>query len=181
MIPTVKERIIIYDKWGNLNDNTKLDVFSQVDKVLAKRMNLWQRYSRGIDFMNTGRVHYEEASQMNDQSMDNNHLQIMLEKFIVDIAAGYLSGTVEYDTDSTDDIQSKVKKIIFDTEPITPEQAQELKYVIDTISRNNSDVTELTTLFRDVLLYGSCYERIIDDTKEGYRYYSLEIYYINKR
>lgn len=174
MIPTVKERIIIYDKWGNLNDNTKLDVFSQVDKVLAKRMNLWQRYSRGIDFMNTGRVHYEEASQMNDQSMDNNHLQIMLEKFIVDIAAGYLSGTVEYDTDSTDDIQSKVKKIIFDTEPITPEQAQELKYVIDTISRNNSDVTELTTLFRDVLLYGSCYERIIDDTKEGYRYYSLD-------
>ena len=164
----VKERVIAYKKWSELNNNDKLLIFTEVDKVLGKRNTLWQRYSRGIDFETVGQIHYEQKAA----ETDSHHLQILLEKFIVDLAAGYLSGKTEYDVDSTNDIQSKVRKVIFDTEPITPEEAQELKYVVDTITQNNYDVTELTRLFRDMLLYGSCYERLLD--KDGYRYYSLD-------
>ena len=178
-----KERIIAYHKWSELTDTEKLDLFTQIDKVISKRKNLWIRYSRGIDFETISSqytnsqisteattIETEDGIQVNS----SKHLQILLEKFIVDIAAGYLSGQTEYDVDSTSDIQSKVRKLVFGQDPITPEEAQELKYIVETITQNNSDQTELTTLFRDVLLYGSCYERIIDTAKDGYQYYFLD-------
>lgn len=171
------ERIIAYSPWKDLKDDEKWKIFTQVEKVLGKRRTLWDRYSRGIDFMTPGQIHYE-SSQVLAESIqagtDPNHLQIMLEKFIVDIASGYLSGQTEYDVNTTDKIQSKIQKTVFGKEPITPKEAQELKYIVDTITKNNNDVTELTTLFRDVLLYGSCYERVIDTKEDGYQYYFLD-------
>ena len=166
----VRERIIAYDDWDKLSDVAKIQIFCEIEKVISKRYQLWQRYSRGIDFMSTGRVHYEEKISSNDDV----HLQVLLEKFIVDIAAGYLSGPVEYDVDASDDIDSRIGKLVFDKEPVTAEEAQELRYIIDTISRNNSDVVEMTKLFQDMLLYGSCYERILDSKEDGYKYYALD-------
>lgn len=174
----LKERIIAYSPWEKLNDTEKLQIFTEVEKVLGKRHILWRRYSRGIDF-ETPSIQYAATDDtvqiQNDTTQvegEKNRLQILLEKFIVDIAAGYLSGKVEYDCDSTNDIQSKINKMIFGRDPITAEEAQELRYIVDTITRNNNDITELTTLFRDMLLYGSCYERLLD--KDGYQYYFLD-------
>lgn len=178
-----KERIIAYHEWDKLTDIEKLQLFTEVDKVISKRKALWIRYSRGIDF-ETISSQYTNSSISTEattietengiQVSSSKHLQILLEKFIVDIAAGYLSGQTEYDVDSTSDIQKKVRKLVFGQDPITPEEAQELKYIVETITQNNSDQTELTTLFRDVLLYGSCYERIIDTKQDGYQYYFLD-------
>lgn len=171
------ERIIAYNPWEKLTDSEKLNIFTLVDKVLGKRRTLYQRYSRGIDFVSNGEIHYENAQTLintDGTTNDKVHLQIMLEKFIIDIASGYLSGKVEYDVDATDPVQAKVAKLVFDKEPVTANQALELRYIVDTITKNNSDVTELTSLFKDMLLYGSCYERIIDDKKDGYQYYSLD-------
>ena len=167
----VMERIIAYKKWDDMDDNDRLRIFTLVDKVLTKRNILWNRYSRGIDFVSTGEVHYEAA---NISSTDDTHLRILLEKFIVDIAAGYLSGKVTYDVDTTDEIQAKVSKLVFNKEPVTPDEALELRYIVDTITKNNYDVTELTQLFNNLLLYGSCYERIIDTDADGYKYYYLD-------
>lgn len=175
----LKERIIAYNPWEKLTDTEKLNIFTQVDKVLGKRAILWRRYSRGIDF-ETPSLQYAStddtvtvASDGETLQIESKRLQILLEKFIVDIAAGYLSGKTEYDVDSTNEIQTKINKLIFNREGISPDEAQELRYIVDTITKNNNDVTELTHLFNNTLLYGSCYERIID-TKEGYQYYYLD-------
>ena len=178
-----KERIIAYNPWDKLSDTEKFQLFTEVEKVLSKRKALWLRYSRGIDFETISSqytnsqisteavtIDTENGTQINS----NKHLQILLEKFIVDIAAGYLSGQVEYDVDSTNDIQSKIRQKVFGQKPITPDEALELRYIVDTITKNNMDQTELTTLFRDMLLYGSCYERIIDSPNDGYQYYFLD-------
>lgn len=174
IVPMV-ERIIAYNEWDKLTDLEKLNIFTLVDKALGKRRILWQRYSRGIDFVSNGAVHYESAYNLAENNdVDTTHLQILLEKFIVDIASGYLSGKVEYDVDATDEIQSRIGKLVFDKEPVSADEALELRYIVDTITKNNNDVTELTQLFNNVLLYGCCYERIIDDKKEGYQYYYLD-------
>ena len=175
-----KERIIAYKPWNNLNDTEKLDLFTQVDKVLGKRAILWKRYSRGIDF-ETPSLQYASADDTVTVAMDgetlqieSKRLQILLEKFIVDLAAGYLSGKTEYDVDSTNEIQTKINKLVFGREGITADEAQELRYIVDTITKNNADITELTHLFMNLLLYGSCYERILDSKDNGYQYYYLD-------
>ena len=163
IVPMV-ERIIAYKPWEELSDAELLNIFTLVDKVLGKRRLLYQRYSRGIDFVSTGQVHYDMFNPTNtEQDTNGGQLRILLEKFIVDIASGYLSGSVQYDVDATDDIQAKVAKKIFGKEAVSADEALELRYVVDTITRNNSDVIELTNLFNNMLLYGSCYERVIDD------------------
>ena len=178
-----KERIIAYNPWDKLSDTEKLQIFTEVEKVLSKRKIQWIRYSRGIDFETISSQYTNSSISSEATTIDtengiqinsSKHLQILLEKFIVDIAAGYLSGACEYDVDSTNAIQSKVRKLVFDQDPITAEEAQELRYIVDTITQNNSDQTELTTLFRDMLLYGCCYERIIDSKSDGYQYYFLD-------
>ena len=178
-----KERIIAYNPWDKLTDTEKFNIFTDVEKVLCKRRNLWLRYSRGIDFETISSQYTNsqistEATVIETENgiatSSSKHLQILLEKFIVDLAAGYLSGNVEYDVDSTNDIQTKINKLVFDREGITADEAQELRYIVDTITKNNMDQTELTTLFRDMLLYGSCYERVIDTKESGYQYYFLD-------
>ena len=176
----LKERIIAYNSWDKLTDTEKLQIFTEVEKVLGKRQILWRRYSRGIDF-ETPSLQYAStddtvtvASDGETLVNESGRLQILLEKFIVDLAAGYLSGKTEYDCNATNDIQNKVRKLVFQQEPITPEMAQELRYIVDTITDNNEDVTELTHLFMNILLYGSCYERIIDSKENGYQYYYLD-------
>ena len=176
----LKERIIAYNPWDKLTDTEKLNLFTQVDKVLGKRMILWRRYSRGIDF-ETPSLQYAStddtvtvASDGETLQVESKRLQILLEKFIVDLAAGYLSGKTEYDVDSTNAIQTKINKLVFDREGITADEALELRYIVDTITKNNADVTELTHLFMNLLLYGSCYERVIDTKADGYQYYYLD-------
>lgn len=172
IVPMV-ERIIAYKPWDELTDTERLNIFTLVDKALGKRRMLYQRYARGIDFVSTGQVHYDLFNPTNTDQDANGKLRILLEKFIVDIAAGYLSGSTQYDVDATDEIQAKVAKKVFGTEAVSANDALELRYIVDTITRNNSDAIELTNLFNNMLLYGSCYERIIDD-EDGYQYYYLD-------
>lgn len=173
IVPMV-ERIIAYKKWEDLSETEILNIFTLVDKVLGKRRTLYQRYSRGIDFVSTGQVHYDMFNPTNTEQNANSQLRILLEKFIVDIAAGYLSGNTQYDVDATDEIQARIAKKVFGKEAVSADDALELRYIVDTITRNNSDTIELTNLFNNMLLYGSCYERIIDDKDEGYQYYYLD-------
>lgn len=136
------------------------DLFDTIDKVLNKRGDMWDRYSRGIDLVNTM-----------DTSGD---LQILLEKFIVDIAAGYLSGEIVYDVEVSSSIESNIKQKIFMIQPVTADYADELRAILYTLASLNNDTKEEATLFRQALLYGSTYERIIEDEENNIKYINLD-------
>lgn len=159
--------IRIYTDFDKVNKN---DLFDEVDAVLKKRQLLWDRYSRGIDFENTGDVHYEKDAADND----TKHLQVMFEKFIVDIAAGYLSGEISYDVDVSSDVEKRIGNRIFGKMEVTKEYAEELRYIINTLATTNNDAIEEVLLFKQALLYGSTYERILEDINNHYRYYNLD-------
>lgn len=156
------KHIIIYKPLEDVLNSTSdmLDLFDKVDKVLTKRAALWERYSRGIT--------------LQDTMSETNPLQILLEKFIVDIGTGYLSGNITYDVEVSSEIESKIKKKIFNLEPVTAEYADELRSILYTIVNLNNDHTEETELFRQALLYGSTYERIMEDDTNTLRYINLD-------
>lgn len=166
--------IRIYESW---NDTNKLEVFDAVQEVLSKRQHLWERYSRGIDLgTSTAAYHQRLSSDGTETAITEGeiHLQILFEKFIVDIASGYLSGDIAYDVDQNSDTEANVAKRIFNRDKIDAKYAEEIKYIINTIAACNRDQVELTTLFRHALLYGSCYERLREDDKNMYRYTNLD-------
>lgn len=159
--------IRIYTDWDKVNKN---DLFDEVDNVLKKRQILWDRYSRGIDFEHTGDVHYEKDAKDDD----TKHLQVLFEKFIVDIAAGYLSGEISYDVDVSSDVEKRIGNLIFGKQEVTKEYAEELRYIINTLATMNKDAIEEVLLFKQALLYGSTYERIQEDDQNNYKYYNLD-------
>lgn len=142
-------------------ENEIFDLFDKVDKVLAKRTELWNRYSRGITLQDT-------------LAGTSNDIQILLEKFIVDIATGYLSGDIEYDVEVSSSIESKIKKKIFNITPVTADYADELRSILYTLASLNDDRKEEEELFRQVLLYGSVYERVMETTDNQLKYMCLD-------
>lgn len=141
--------ITIYETFEETNKN---DLFDMVDAVLTKRNTLWEKYSRGIDFSTEGG--------------SDEDLQILFEKFVVDMGAGYLSGEITYDVDVSSDVEKTVGSRIFGKTPVDEKYAAELRYIINTLAVQNDDANEETTLFRQALLYGSTYERIIEEAIE---------------
>lgn len=152
--------IIIYDEFAETNKN---DLFDQVDQVLTKRKSLWERYSRGISFESDGEV-----------EGDGDNLQILFEKFIVDIATGYLSGEITYDVDVSSKVEQRIGKILFDKDPVDDKYADELRYILNTLAVQNDDTQEEIKLFRQALLYGSTYERVMEDTENKLKYINLD-------
>ena len=78
--------------------NGKLqDLFSEVDAVLKKRQTIQERYLRGITATSTN---------------EGSSVQVFFEKFITDLAAGYLSGEVTYNVEIIDEAEAKAYKLL---------------------------------------------------------------------
>lgn len=150
--------ITIYEDY---KDTNKLDLFAEVDKVLAKRMDLWERYSRGISFDSLG-------------PDGDGKLEILFEKFIVDLASGYLSGDITYDVDVSNEVEKKIGTALFGKQPVDKDYSEELKYIIYTLTSMNHDDAEEAKLFRQMVLFGSTYERILEDKNNILRYHNLD-------
>lgn len=138
--------IKIFDKTNvheyNLDDYKKL--FTLVDSVIAKRKDLNERYTRGSSDSNT--------------LYDGSSLKVPFEKFIVDLATGYLAGHPEYNVNIPNELDSKVRTNIFEKESLDETIIEEMKSIIDYITNYNDDPAEVYSLIRDLLLYGACYE-----------------------
>lgn len=125
------------------------DLFSEVDAVLQKRQAINERYLRGITSTNPG---------------SEGDVQIFFEKFITDLAAGYLSGEITYNAEIIDESEEPAYRLLHPshTQPLDPDTAAQLKFIITTLSSKNDDKQVLKALFHDAVLYGACYERQLD-------------------
>lgn len=157
------------------NNGTLQDLFGEIDAVLNKRSEIQDRYLRGITSTDT---------------VTGNQVQVFFEKFITDLAAGYLSGEITYNAEIVDASEEPAYRLLHptNTAPLDPDTAAQLKFIITTLSSKNDDPKELKQLFHDAVLFGCCYERQLDlvptqsDSIDGttpqssdpnYTYYSL--------
>lgn len=125
------------------------DLFSEIDAVLQKRQSINERYLRGITSTNPG---------------SEGDVQIFFEKFITDLAAGYLSGDITYNAEIIDESEEPAYRLLHPshTSPLDPDTAAQLKFIITTLSSKNDDKQVLKALFHDAVLYGAAYERQLD-------------------
>ena len=155
------------------NDGKLQDLFSEVDAVLQKRQTIQDRYLRGITATSTN---------------EGSSVQVFFEKFITDLAAGYLSGEVTYNVEIIDEAEAKAYKLLHPSrasKPLDPDTAAQLKFIITTLSSKNDDPKVLKQLFHDAVLFGAAYERQLDlpqvdpttgtenTTDPNYTYYPL--------
>ena len=125
------------------------DLFSEVDAVLNKRAEIQDRYLRGIT---------------STDSATGDKVQVFFEKFITDLAAGYLSGEIIYSAEIVDQSEEPAYRLLHPshTEPLDPDTAAQLKFIITTLSSKNDDSKVLKQLFHDAVLFGCAYERQLD-------------------
>ena len=131
------------------NDGKLQDLLSEVDKVLSKRSEINDRYLRGIT---------------STDMVTGTQVQVFFEKFITDLAAGYLSGEITYNAEIVDEREEPAYRLLHpsNTSPLDPDTAAQLKFIITTLSSKNDDPKVLKALFHDAVLYGCCYERQLD-------------------
>lgn len=124
-------------------------LFDEVDKVLSKRSEIQDRYLRGVTSTDT---------------VTGQKVQVFFEKFITDLAAGYLSGEIVYNAEIVDESEEPAYRLLHpsNTSPLDPDTAAQLKFIITTLSSKNDDPKELKQLFHDAVLYGCAYERQLD-------------------
>lgn len=125
------------------------DLFSEVDQVLQKRQSIQERYLRGIT---------------STTSSTGQSVQVFFEKFITDLAAGYLSGEITYNVEIIDESEEPAYRLLHPshTSPLDPDTAAQLKFIITTLSSKNDDPKVLKQLFHDAVLFGAAYERQLD-------------------
>ena len=135
-------------------------LFTQVSSVLSKRQDLHERYTRGSNDSTT--------------LYDGKSLKVPFEKFIVDLATGYLAGIPEYTVNVPSELDSKVRKSVFEEEVLSDDLINEMKSIIDYITQYNDDANEVYCLIKDLLLYGACYEVAYENENNELIYTNLD-------
>ena len=135
-------------------------LFTQVSSVLSKRQDLHERYTRGSNDSTT--------------LYDGKSLKVPFEKFIVDLATGYLAGVPEYTVNVPSELDSKVRKSVFEEEVLSDDLINEMKSIIDYITQYNDDANEVYYLIKDLLLYGACYEVAYENDQNELIYTNLD-------
>lgn len=127
-------------------------LIKKINPILDKRRKLHEIYSRKAD----------NSTLM--FSNDEKTTKVTYEKFLTDIASGYLSGKPIYSVNYT--IEEKKKKIlssIFGKELGDEKYKEEMELIIDYIKDYNDDETEHYDLIHDILEMTSCYEIIYEN------------------
>lgn len=142
-------------QFANLEEISSADIpqlLELITPILNKRAQLAEKYSRGA---NQTTVMY---------SKDNRNTVIPFEKFITDLATGYLSGKPVYKvTDTDDEEKARLLNELLDKSIKDDNYKKAMEIVIDYISSYNDDETENYNLIHDVLELTACYELIYEN------------------
>ena len=134
------------------NDIPKL--LEKVRPILKKRKDLHDRYTRNAD---ASTVMFSD---------DNKSTVIPFEKFITDLATGYLSGKPTYSvTDTTDEEKKKLLEKLLDKKQKAGDYKKGMEIIIDFVTSYNDDQTENYDLIHDILELTSCYEILYENKK----------------
>lgn len=140
---------------ANIEEYTETDIPLLVDQVipiLNARLRLHRRYSRWAD----------DIRLMYDENTKNTILPF--EKFITDLAAGYLSGAPVYTVDITrDEEKTKILQDLLDVQPKDATYQKQMEILIDFITSYNDDEQENHDLIHDVLEMRAAYEILYEN------------------
>lgn len=140
---------------ANLNELKASDIPKLLEKVrpiLKKRQLLHEKYSR-------------KANASTIMFSDNNKKTVIpFEKFITDLATGYLSGKPIYSvTDTEDEDKKRLLEKLLDKKQNDDDYKKGMEIIIDYVSSYNDDETENYDLIHDILELTSCYEILYEN------------------
>ena len=152
---------------SNLEDITSGDIRITIPKlvtkvipILQKRQELHNKYSRGAN---------DSTLMYKDEKVSTI---ISYEKFLTDIASGYLSGKPTYTIDDVvEDEKKKLIKDLFQKEIPDKDYATKMKMIIDYVTGYNDEESEHHDFIHDVLEMTAGYE-ILYENKDSEIVYS---------
>ncbi len=140
---------------ANLSEITTTDIpklLNKIKPILEKRRQLHEKYSRLAD----------QSTVL--FSKDNSTTKITIEKFITDLATGYLSGTPIYSvTDTVDEEKKKLISKLLGKESTDEDYKKGMEIIIDYVTSYNDDHTENYNLIHDILELTACYEVLYEN------------------
>ena len=132
-----------------INEDSVPKLVTIVNQELLRREALYERYRRK-------QYDYEIVGQAN-----KDKVVVPFEKYIVDIATGYLGGKEPtYEVEEVNDDKKKVIKKVLDRDMPDTTIKEEMEEIITYILKYNDDNNENYQLVKDIMLYGSCYEMV---------------------
>lgn len=138
---------------NNIEKLTKEDIPKLVELVkpeLDKRKKLYARYKRKNSDVEI--IH------------ENKSVTVPFEKYIVDIASGYLGGKEpSYEVEKKDEKEVGLIKKILNKILSKGSSVEEMQAVINYITRYNDDGAEHYQLVKDILSVGACYEILYEN------------------
>ena len=135
-----------------LNVNDMYQLYNKILPVLEKRKALHERYSRNATDSN---LMYP---------LNNEETVVTFEKFITDLATGYLSGKPQYNVkDTYDEDKVKIIKKLLKKPKKDKNYKKTMEILIDYITGYNDDSTENHDLIHDINELTSCYEILYEN------------------
>lgn len=144
-------------------DITKL--MNIVTPELEKRKQLYLRYKRK-----------SKNSDLIYKVSGDKKTTITFEKYIVDIASGYIGGGAPQYVVRENNDETKVKLIqkMLNKTISSDTYKQEMEVLIDYISNFNDDTAEHYQLVKDYFMVGACYERVYENIDNEKVYVRLD-------
>lgn len=135
-----------------LNVNDMYQLYNKILPVLEKRKALHGRYSRNATDSN---LMYP---------LNNEKTVVTFEKFITDLATGYLSGKPQYNVkDTYDEDKVKIIEKLLKKPKKDSNYKKTMEILIDYITGYNDDSTENHDLIHDINELTSCYEILYEN------------------
>lgn len=157
-----------------LSDITELtekdipNLVTLVNQELLRREQLYRRYRR--------KIHSYEIVGVPDAEDSAKAVVVPFEKYIVDIGAGYLGGKEPtYEVEDTAD-EAKKQTIAETLKKDVKEEnyKEKMEIIMNYITNYNDDAQENYQLVKDLLLFGSCYEMVYENSDNEIVYTRLD-------